>query len=130
MELKEIPGTLGFMASEQGQIYDPQGVLRETYLNGDGYHTAALKDRGAKSVLAYNATTKQFKVFGSASQFIDMEQLSKKAVTVRLKKGFVSTLAGQPWWFTYLSEDADKKILDAIEMVKTSFQGPASTMFS
>lgn len=43
MEVKEIPGTLGFKISEDGKVYDSDGVLKNTYVNGDGYITAAVK---------------------------------------------------------------------------------------
>jgi hypothetical protein len=41
--IKEIPGTQGFKASSDGIIYDPDGVVRNTYRNLDGYHTASVK---------------------------------------------------------------------------------------
>lgn len=41
--MKEIPGTLGFLASEDGRIFDPQGKERSTYQNLDGYLTAAVR---------------------------------------------------------------------------------------
>ncbi len=43
MEIKEIPGTLRFKVSEDGVIYDPDGVVRTQYINGDGYRTASVK---------------------------------------------------------------------------------------
>jgi hypothetical protein len=42
MEIKPIPGTLGFLASSSGKIYGPTGQRRQTYLNGDGYETASV----------------------------------------------------------------------------------------
>ena len=41
--MKPIPGTQGFMASEDGVIYDPDGIERNTYNNADGYVTASVK---------------------------------------------------------------------------------------
>lgn len=41
--MKQIPGTQGFMASECGVIYDPDGIERNTYKNADGYITASVK---------------------------------------------------------------------------------------
>lgn len=41
--LKLIPGTMGFMASEDGVIYDPSGIVRATYNNADGYVTCSVK---------------------------------------------------------------------------------------
>lgn len=43
MEIKPIPGTLGFKASEDGIIYGPDGEIRNQYVNGDGYRTASVK---------------------------------------------------------------------------------------
>jgi len=43
MELKEIPGTLGFLADDFGNIYNPDLTKRNTYKNGDGYVTASVK---------------------------------------------------------------------------------------
>lgn len=40
--LKEIPGTLGFLASDTGEIYDSQGNIRTQYRNLDGYCTVAV----------------------------------------------------------------------------------------
>lgn len=41
--MKHIPGTQGFMASEDGVIYDPSGIIRTTYSNADGYITCSVK---------------------------------------------------------------------------------------
>lgn len=38
-----IPGTDGFYATSDGCIYDTEGNLKTTYVNGDGYITAAVK---------------------------------------------------------------------------------------
>lgn len=43
MEIKEIPGTKGFLASKCGIILDPDGKARSQYINGDGYKTASVK---------------------------------------------------------------------------------------
>jgi hypothetical protein len=42
MNLKEIPGTLGFLADSNGDIYDSNKQKRNKYLNGDGYSTTAV----------------------------------------------------------------------------------------
>jgi hypothetical protein len=42
MNLKEIPGTLGFLADSNGDIYDSNKQKRNKYLNGDGYSTSAV----------------------------------------------------------------------------------------
>ena len=42
MLLREIPGTLGFVASSTGKIFDPSGVERSLYQNGDGYLGASV----------------------------------------------------------------------------------------
>ena len=41
--MKSIPGTQGFMASEDGVIYDPKRIERNTYRNADGYITCSVK---------------------------------------------------------------------------------------
>ncbi len=43
METKLIPGSLGFMASNDGQILDPLNNVRPTYKNLDGYSTSSIK---------------------------------------------------------------------------------------
>lgn len=47
MDVKVIPFTKGYLASKDGTIYDPHGVVRNQYTNGDGYKTACvLTDHG------------------------------------------------------------------------------------
>jgi predicted DNA-binding protein YlxM (UPF0122 family) len=43
VNLKTIPGTVGFMVSDDGIVYSPDGVERNQYTNGDGYKTASVK---------------------------------------------------------------------------------------
>ena len=43
MIYKDIPGTLGWKISEVGELLDPNGVVRNTYHNGDGYVTASVQ---------------------------------------------------------------------------------------
>jgi hypothetical protein len=43
MEIKPIPGTLGFLADSEGGIYDQDMVKRNTYANGDKYVTVNLE---------------------------------------------------------------------------------------
>lgn len=43
MNTKEIPGTLGFLASDTGRIFTPDLQPVNTYYNGDGYITASIK---------------------------------------------------------------------------------------
>lgn len=43
MNIKPIPGTLGFSASESGTIYGPDKEVRPQYKNLDGYSTASVK---------------------------------------------------------------------------------------
>lgn len=50
VELKLIPGTLGFYAGSDGEIYDPQKVKRNTYRNSDCYVTASVLVRKDKWV--------------------------------------------------------------------------------
>lgn len=42
MQVKPIPGTLGFTAREDGKIFDPDGKERGTYRNSDGYVTVSV----------------------------------------------------------------------------------------
>ena len=40
---KEIPGTVNYSADDRGIIYGPDGNVRNTYRNGDGYITTLIK---------------------------------------------------------------------------------------
>ena len=40
---KEIPGITGYVADDRGNIYGPDGEIRTTYRNGDGYITTLVK---------------------------------------------------------------------------------------
>lgn len=44
--MKLIPGTDGFLITSEGLVYDPDGTPRNTYINGDGYVTSAVKING------------------------------------------------------------------------------------
>lgn len=50
MALKEIPGSAGFLADEEGNVYSPNGERRNTYRNGDGYHTVAIQKEDGRWV--------------------------------------------------------------------------------
>jgi hypothetical protein len=50
MGLKEIPGTRGFLADEDGNIYGPDEVIRSKYVNGDGYLTSSVKTEDGRWV--------------------------------------------------------------------------------
>lgn len=43
MNLQPIPTTAGFLASATGEIFSPDGLIRNTYRNNDGYKTASVK---------------------------------------------------------------------------------------
>lgn len=43
MGFKPIPGTPGWKISDEGVLIDPDGNIRKTYINGDGYVTAAIQ---------------------------------------------------------------------------------------
>lgn len=43
MNIKVIPGTMGFKVSDTGVVYDPDDQVRVQYCNGDGYLTASVK---------------------------------------------------------------------------------------
>ncbi len=42
VKVSKIPGTAGFLASQDGRIFDRHGVERPQYTNGDGYKTCAV----------------------------------------------------------------------------------------
>lgn len=42
MDVKNIPGTQGFLASSDGRIFDKTGTIRPQYTNLDGYKTASV----------------------------------------------------------------------------------------
>jgi len=50
MEIRLIPGTLGFLADSEGNVYDHNTVKRNTYRNGDGYVTASVLIEGGEWV--------------------------------------------------------------------------------
>ena len=39
MEKLVIPGSKGFLITPNGDVFDPEGRIRKTYRNGDGYVT-------------------------------------------------------------------------------------------
>lgn len=74
-----------------------------------------LKARGKKQVLALKIEAKGFEVFERASDFIKKYELSKKAVTTRLKAGKVEPVDG--WLFIYTNDDmmlAEKTLVRAL----------------
>jgi hypothetical protein len=77
-------------------------------------------DRGPKEVVAYNNATGSFQIHESAASFIKCNNLSKKAVSVRLKRDgdlkIVSRLGD--WVFAYMVDE----IVEEFERLST---GPA-----
>ena len=65
------------------------------------------------NVLAYNFTEDRYALFESASSFVQMSRLSKKAVTTRLKKGKIEQVGD--WIFTYLSSDARERLRRVVQ---------------
>lgn len=43
MEKLVIPGSKGFLITPNGDVFDPEGRIRKTYRNGDGYVTVTIK---------------------------------------------------------------------------------------
>ena len=90
--------------------------------NGDNFPvmTVAEKERakshGRKKVLAYNVGHRKYYVFSSAVEFIRTAQLSKKSVTVNLKKNQLREIGG--WVTVYLSDENAK-------LLKSRISGPA-----
>lgn len=74
------------------------------------------KLQGRKKVLGYDLTNKQYVIFPSAVEFIKHTQLSKKAVTVGLKRNRIRELGG--WVALYLSVENAK-------LLKSYVSGPA-----
>lgn len=78
---------------------------------------ARLKRTAPKQVLAYNLETSTFRTYDSARSFIQNNKLSKKAVSMRLKKEKLESVSG--WLFKYqtANPDSDKKAL--LEMARS-----------
>jgi hypothetical protein len=52
MKINEIPGTIGFRASADGDIFEPSGEKAEVYVNSEGYHRVSVKlDSGLWSTM-------------------------------------------------------------------------------
>ena len=49
MDVKEIPGTMGFKASINGDILDSLNRVQKQYTNGDGYKTASVIKSNGKT---------------------------------------------------------------------------------
>lgn len=135
--IRRIPGTAGFLASDEGVIYDPNGRVRTQYKNGDGYATASVLVEGdnggrwqtfgvhrlvAKAHLPCNGDSDDYQINHRdhdisnnhasnlewstdslnnihAAEFIRVNKLSKKAVTVDLKNNKLRENNG--WWYLY-----------------------------
>lgn len=76
------------------------------------------KTHGRKKVLAYHLNRRKCYVFNSAVEFINQTQLSKKSVTVNLKKNRIKEIQG--WVALYLSAENAK-------LIKSYITGPAET---
>lgn len=68
---------------------------------------------GGKEVIAYNVKENKYYIYESASQFIKEHKLSKKAVTVDLKKNRLRKLGD--WWYTYHTAEKIDKMNVAIK---------------
>jgi HNH endonuclease len=71
-----------------------------------------LKGPTGQTVIAYNFKHKRYVTFESASKFVKFCSLSKKAVTVRLKKGKIEQVGD--WLFTYLSKENLSRLRTAV----------------
>lgn len=92
--------------SEQPKIFMQRFIIMDKDTNPDFITEeliAQLRARGKKQVLAFKIETKEFEVFERASDFIKKYELSKKAVTTRLKAGKVNPVDG--WLFIYTNDN-------------------------
>lgn len=71
------------------------------------------RDHGPKEVLAYHCVNNQLMIFGSASEFIRLNKLSKKSITVALKQEKLREIDG--WYFTYLTSDNVQVLKDMVK---------------
>ena len=65
-----------------------------------------LLSRGSKAVIAYSLKDKEFKEYNSAYSFIKENGISKKSVTVRLKKKQIKETTG--WLYSYIYKDPEE----------------------
>lgn len=63
---------------------------------------------GGKEVIAFNVAENKYYIYKSASSFIKEKNLSKKAVSVCLKKNQFRLIGG--WYFTYLNDENIKRL--------------------
>lgn len=68
---------------------------------------------GGKVVVAFNEKEKKLYIYESASRFINENNLSKKAVTVALRKDKLRCVDG--WWFVYDSKTNQEKLKQIID---------------
>jgi len=70
-------------------------------------------DSTGKDVLAFNRTDKTFYTFRSANVFIMSAKISRKAVTTRLRKGFLSKTIQEygDWVFSYDADGVEAKMV-------------------
>jgi hypothetical protein len=67
-----------------------------------------------KSIIAFNLSSKTFEVWATASEFIKMRNLSKKAVTVSLRNNRLRNIGG--FIFTYMSKENVLRLNNYIAM--------------
>lgn len=65
-----------------------------------------------KDVIAYNVKDKKFVLFNSAAEFIRFSRLSKKAVTVDLRKDRLREISG--WWYTYMTDSKIRRLKNMV----------------
>lgn len=75
-------------------------ITKEEYLN--------IISSGGKEVIAFNVSENKYYIYKSASSFIKEKNLSKKAVSVCLKKNQFRLIGG--WYFTYLNDENIKRL--------------------
>lgn len=119
-----LTGALNQCAAAQTlRLFKKRFMIRyadEDFMECSAGEVAFAMDRGPKEVVAYNSATGSFQIHESAMSFINVNALSKKAVTVRLKRdgdlGVVSRMG--EWVFAYMADE----ITEEFERLST---GPA-----
>lgn len=77
----------------------------------------SLKSRGPKPIVCYSADTQSFETYPSAHHFLKVTPgLSKKAITVRLKKGELKPSNG---WIVKVIEDLEEDKRKILEMARS-----------
>lgn len=94
---------------DRPKIFNKRYVIVDTTKDFNFITDEVRKDllsRGSKAVIAYSLKDKEFKEYNSAYSFIKENGLSKKSVTVRLKKKQIKETTG--WLYSYIYKNVDE----------------------